>query len=289
MKRTPLSRRYWRSLTGTVPADASPAGQPRARHGYSLARRYLASLLDVPLAPRPRQNPQEETEPAARTARAPSRGAIRPTPRIAAAARPPRRTALVAMAATVAAIGAGATLVAVLHHESSPNLGKGSTPPGSGIGATESAPGAGDVDLTSLTPTAGAFTSSDTAPIENGQLVMSFLAQDIGCVSSGSVTYDIGAVGDFSTLQASLGLDDDARDPAATPTVAIYGDGRFLKSYVAAEAMKPPVTVSLDVADVRNLRIAWSYPASGATAGSACQPVSTLVIGDPVLIATGAS
>lgn len=140
MTRTPLRRRYWHLLTGSASAGASRAAQPRARRGYGLARRYLASLLDIPLPPRPTQNPQVKAErkAAVRTSRAPSAPPIVWAPPPTARAVRSRRNGILTSAAAVAAIGAGVALFATFSsHENSPPVGLGSPAPTSAASPAE--------------------------------------------------------------------------------------------------------------------------------------------------------
>ncbi|HEY3868653.1 MAG TPA: NPCBM/NEW2 domain-containing protein [Actinocrinis sp.] len=219
-----------------------------------------------------------------RTSRAPSAPPIVWAPPPTARAVRSRRNGILTSAAAVAAIGAGVALFATFSsHENSPPVGLGSPAPGTS--ALGSATAATALDFSDLTPVSGSFESTDSNPIVNGETVTSSLAQDIGCVSGGSVSYDISDLGPtFNTFDATLGLDDNSLDPNATPTVEIYGDSRLLGSYTAAAVGKPPVSIDVDIAGVTTLRFVWSYPATGAAAGSTCRPVSTLVIGEPVLV-----
>ena len=265
MTRARLRHRYWRSLTGIAPGSTRAAARPRVREGYSLARRYMAALLNIQLAPRPTRNPPTERAPS--PAPAPGRR---------------RRTALLTSMAAAAAVGLGAVTFAALDNGPPPdNIGVGQSPTAAGSVGEPTPTGA--VSLADVAPVSAPFQSNDSDPIEDGLPVADFLAQDIGCDPAGEVDYDIG--GGFSVFQASLGLDDRSPAPSATPTVKIYGDGRLLGSYTAAASKQPPVPVDVDVTGVSELRFIWAYPVrSGASAGR-CRPLSTLIIGNPVLTA----
>jgi hypothetical protein len=177
-----------------------------------------------------------------------------------------RRVMTVFGAVAVVAVATGSAF-AVAGSASSP-VPSGSPPPGS-------------QPLSALPPVTGAFESNDGTPIQDGKSLTDVLDQDIGCVSGADVVYATN--GDFSVFTALLGLDDHSLYPGDTPEVRIYGDGRLLGSYRAAPARTTPVKVHVRIAGVNLLKFTWSYPATAAHAGSACRPVSTLLIGDPLL------
>jgi hypothetical protein len=133
-------------------------------------------------------------------------------------------TSITGIVTALTALTVGATAVVVVHVTATPSASPQSHPmarPASGPARLAAAPSAGPtspsgpatVSLVNLTPASGAFQSSDTNPVVNGQSQILAVTEAMGgYTTSGDTEYDLGR--DYTQFSALLGIDDNS--PLAT-------------------------------------------------------------------------
>ncbi|HEV2637426.1 MAG TPA: NPCBM/NEW2 domain-containing protein [Actinocrinis sp.] len=172
-------------------------------------------------------------------------------------------------------VGGAGFVIARQNPSPGPPVGAESLPTSGGAATTEPEGGAGLVFLSDLVPVSGEFLSEDTLPSIEGRFRPDAIAQDLGCVPSGQVTYDLG--GQYSDFDGLLGIDVQGGPAISGPTVKILGDDEVLATFAPTSATSD--TFSITVSAVSQLTIEWSYPIPSSTQGSAtCTPVGALVV-----------
>jgi serine/threonine protein kinase len=134
--------------------------------------------------------------------------------------------------------------------------------------------------LADLTPTAGEFSSTNSADLElSGHPQLHAVGSGGNACSgeTGTVEYDLGQ--HYAKLVGLVGIDDHSKDAKAQATLEVYGDQRKLKSYTVH--LGKPQQLDVNVTGVLHLSLRWTFTGLDAAYCSG----ATIVIGDGQLVA----
>jgi hypothetical protein len=149
--------------------------------------------------------------------------------------------------------------------------------------APTAAPGNGAESLTHLI-VSGGFQSQDLDPQLGGKPipVAQALTADVACAWTEHGDAQLNLSDDYSSLNATVGMDDNSQDGKATITVELDGDGKELGSYTVA--LNRSAQIDVPLRNVLRLEIKWTLHPSASGGICSVNGPDTLIIANPELV-----